>query len=75
MSINERDAVTREVMEGLYWVLDNRSHVATINSILFDDNGHDAKVTLSNGAVSRINYESPFEFVNGLIRAIEGAGK
>ena len=75
MSMNERDTVTHEVMEGLYWSLDNRSHVATITSIVFDDNGHDAKVILSNGAVSYIDYVNPLEFVNGLIRAIEGAGK
>lgn len=75
MSMSEQNTVMREVMEGLYWALDNRSHVATISSILFDDNGYNAKVIMSDGAVSYIDYVNPLEFVNGLVRAIEEAGK
>ena len=72
MSMSEQNTVMREVMEGLYWALDNRSHVATISSILLDDNGHNAKVIMSDGAVGFIDYTCPLEFVNGLVRVIDG---
>ena len=75
MLMNEKDTVTKEVMEGLYWILDSRSHVANIKSIIFDDSRAKAKVIMSNGAVSYIDYKCPLEFVNELIIAIEKATK
>ena len=72
ISMDERTNVAYEVVEGLYWALDNRSHVATISSILLDDNGHNAKVIMSDGAVGFIDYTCPLEFVNGLVRVIDG---
>ena len=74
MLMNEKDTVTREVMEGMYWVLDSRSHIPRMTSIVFNGENN-ATVTLSNGITSHIDYTSPLEFVNGLIRSIEEAGK
>lgn len=36
MLMNEKDTVTREVMEGMYWVLDSRSHIPMMTSIVYN---------------------------------------
>lgn len=64
-----------EVYQGLFWILDKRSHAINLQSISFANDDNTAMITLSNGVISRINYHNNMELIRGIIKIIEEATK
>lgn len=65
----------QDVYQGLFWILDKRSHAINLRSIAFDDEDNTATITLSNGVISRINYHNNMELIRGIIKIMEEATK
>lgn len=62
-----------EVYQGLFWILDKRSHAINLQSISFTNDDNTAMITLSNGVVSAVTYHDNVELVREIIKKMEVA--